>query len=93
MGACVGNSSVEYFTIHTSALGPSATVNNSVPGFKLTDESTTIAICGDEATTTTTDSPVLEEEEEEEDEEEEEEKEEEEEDEEEEEEKEEAGVL
>ena len=31
-------------------------MNNSVPGFRLMDESTTIAMCGDEATITTIDS-------------------------------------
>ena len=31
-------------------------MNNSVPGFRLMDESTTIAMCGDEATMTTIDS-------------------------------------
>ena len=40
----------------TFSLGPSAAVKSSVPGFRLTEESTTMAMCGEDATITTMES-------------------------------------
>lgn len=40
----------------TFSFGPSAAVNSSVPGFRLTEESTTMAMCGEDATITTMES-------------------------------------
>ena len=37
-------------------MGPRAAVKSSVPGFRLTEESTTMAMCGDDATITTMES-------------------------------------